>query len=192
VYGSHDGQHERQTGVREVGVKVEESREAAAIRLRAPDAPNLWDDIRLQKLWLAMERKQWRSLAVLGASASINSHPIAELLAQLAWRYRGQPSSVSDLRDLSMRLIDYEVREMRSQIDMGSRLIVSLRSIFENPTATPVAKETDAVILLVAVGITTFKQAEETIAAIGRERVLGSILLGGKKPKRRARGDRPG
>jgi hypothetical protein len=56
-------------------------------------------------------------------------------------------------------------------------MVVALRSIFENPTAAPIAKQTDAVLLCIALGETNFKSAEETIAAVGRERVLGSIVL---------------
>jgi hypothetical protein len=157
-------------------VKVDQS-PSTELTLRASDAPHLWDDVRLQKLWLALERRTWHSLAVLGASRSINSLHIAEMIAQLAWRYRGQPSSVSDLRDLSMRLIDYEVREMRAQVASGTRLVVALRSVFENPTAAPIAKHVDGVLLIIAVDNTKFKEAEETIVAVGRDRVLGTILL---------------
>ena len=39
-------------------------------------------------------------LSVLGASDGVDTIQIAEILAQLAWRYRGQPSSVCDFRDL--------------------------------------------------------------------------------------------
>jgi hypothetical protein len=138
---------------------------------------SIWDDLRLQKLWLAMEKKQWRSLAVIAASKSMETLRIAELIAELAWRYRGQPSSVSDLRDLRIRLLEYEVQELQNQVERGTRLVVALRSIFENPTAAQVAKEVDAVLVCIALGETDFKAAEETIDAVGRERVIGSIVL---------------
>ncbi|MGO9838156.1 MAG: hypothetical protein ACLP1X_28575 [Polyangiaceae bacterium] len=158
-------------------MKSDPAPSAALVVQHPPNLRNVWDDVRLQKLWLQVERREWRSLAVLSASKSVETIQLGELLAQLAWRYRGQPSSVCDLRDLSMRLIDYEIREMRAQMDAGTRLIVVLRSIFENPTSTPVAKQADAVLLCIALGETSFKQAEETIAAVGRDRVLGSIVL---------------
>jgi hypothetical protein len=76
-----------------------------------------------------------------------------------------------------MRLIDYQVQELQIQIDAGTRLVVALQSIFENPTAAPIAKHTDAVLVCIALGRTRLKEVEETIAAVGRERVLGSIVL---------------
>jgi hypothetical protein len=153
--------------------------------LARTEAPNVLDDVRLQRLWLAAQRKEWRSLAVLGASKSVETLPIAEMLAQLAWRYHGQPSAVCDLRDLSMRLIDYQIREVHAQVDAGTRVLLALRSIFENPTATPVARRADAVIVCVGLGKTAFKEAEQTIAAVGRERVLGSILVRTRTPSAR-------
>ena len=122
---------------------------------------------------------------VVGASKQVETIQISELLAQLAWRYRGEPSGVCDLRDLSMRLIDYQAAELRSQVASGMRLVVSLRSVFENPTSAPIARETDAVVVCIALGETKFKQVEETLAAVGRERVVGSIVL---RPKRKPTG----
>jgi hypothetical protein len=168
-------------------VKSDPPSASTALELRASDAPNVWDDVRLQKLWLGVERREWRSLSVLGASKSLETMPIAELLAQLAWRYRGEPSGVCDLRDLTMRLFDYGVQEMRTQIEAGMRLIIPLRSIFENPTSALIAKQTDAVLLCIALGETNFKAAEETIAAVGRERVVGSILLRPRKAGKKAK-----
>jgi hypothetical protein len=140
-------------------------------------ASQLWDDVRLQKMWLAVRSQEWRVLAVLAASKSVETYQIAELLAQLAWRYQGQPSSVCDLRDLSLRLVDYQLRELKSQVDAGTRILVSLRSIFENPTATPVARQADAVLLCISLGTTSFKSVEKTIAEVGRERVLGCFVV---------------
>ncbi|HLK37273.1 MAG TPA: hypothetical protein VKU41_11015 [Polyangiaceae bacterium] len=164
-------------------MKADPGHSTALVAVTPPELPNVRDDLRLQKLWLGLERRSWRSLAVLGASAGVETYEISELLAQLAWRYRGQPSSVCDLRDLGMRLVDYEIAEIGRQLEAGLRLIVALRSIFENPTAAPIARNVDAVLVCVALGDTRFKAAEETIAAVGRDRVVGSIVLRPNKVK---------
>jgi hypothetical protein len=158
-------------------VKSDPPSSTSLVSLRPSETRSPWDDVRLQRLWLGVERREWQSLAVLSASRKLETLQIAELLAQLAWRYRGQPSSVCDLRDLSMRLIEYQAQEIRAQVQAGVRLVVALRSIFENPTAAPIAKQMDGVLLCIALGETNLSAAEETIAAVGRERVLGSILL---------------
>jgi hypothetical protein len=156
----------------------------ALVPMQPPPLASIWDDVRLQKLWLSVERKTWRSLAVLPASPLLDAIPMAELLAQLAWRYRGQPSTVCDLRDLTMRLADHEVREMAAQVASGTRVVVALRSVFENPTSAAVAKQTDAVALCIALGETKFRHTQETIDAVGRENIIGTIVLHPKRHRR--------
>jgi hypothetical protein len=163
-------------------MKPDPAPSAPLVALRTPELTNVWDDVRLQKLWLGIDRREWRSLAVLGASRLVETIQLAELLAQLAWRYRGRPSAVCDLRDLSMRLIDYQVQELRAQVEAGTRLVVALRSVFENPTSARLAKQTDAVLLCIALGETKVREAEETIAAVGRDRIIGSIVLRHQRP----------
>jgi hypothetical protein len=150
---------------------------AASTLARPPDLPRSWDDVRLQKLWLATQRREWRSIAILGASKSLDTLPIADLFAKLAWWYRGQPSCVFDLRDLSLRLVEHHVREARTQADEGSCVVIALRSIFENPAAAPIARSADAVVLCVGLGSTDFRAVERTLSEIGSERVLGSIVI---------------
>jgi hypothetical protein len=156
---------------------------SAALVVSSPEKPQVWDDVRLQRLWLATQRRQWRSLAVLAASAGVETLGIAELLAHIAWAYRGQPSCVFDLRDLGLRLADYQMREVRAQVDAGTRVLIALRSTAENPTAVPVARQADAVVLCIGIGETRFKSAERTINEVGRDRVLGSIIV--REPARR-------
>jgi hypothetical protein len=152
-----------------------------------PGSTSPWDDVRLQRLWLAAGRRPWRSLAVISAGDAIETPPIAGLLAQLAWRYLGQPSMVCDLRDLTMRLVEYQIREMQMLADPDARVVIALRSIFENPTALLVAREVDAVILCINLGKTDLRQAEQTIKEIGRERILGSVIVGAKVQKKNAK-----
>jgi hypothetical protein len=147
----------------------------------------VWEDVRLQKLWLATQRREWRSLAILAASKGVDTLPIAELLAHVAWAYRGQPSCVFDLRDLGLRLADYQMREVKAQVDGGASVLIALRSTSENPTAVPLARQADAVVLCIGMGETRLKSAERTIAEVGRDRVLGSIIVRAKQPQKGAR-----
>jgi hypothetical protein len=154
---------------------------------RSAAGTHVWDDVPLQKLWLATQRREWRSLAVLAASSGVDTLPIAQLLAHAAWAYRGQPSCVFDLRELGLRLAAYQMREVRSQIEAGASVLIALRSTSENPTAVAVARQADAIVLCIGMGETRFKSAERTIAEVGRENVLGSIVVRRQDRKNGAR-----
>jgi hypothetical protein len=147
-------------------------------------ATNAWEDARLQKLWLATQRREWRSLAVAGAGEGVETLKVSEMLAQIAWAYRGQPSCVFDLRDLSLRLADYQMREVQTQVEAGVRALLALRSTSENPTAIPLARLADAVVLCIDLAKTRFDAAERTMAEIGRDRVIGAILVRGHERRK--------
>jgi hypothetical protein len=148
-------------------------------------------DVGLQELWLATQRRAWRSLAVVSASAGLPTIDSANKLAQLAWRYNGESTCVFDLFDVSLRIVEHQLREIHEQVLAGHRVFVALRSVAENPAALPIARATDALVLCVALGKTDVKSAQRTIGAIGRERFLGSILVGGGSADGLA-GRRPG
>jgi len=158
---------------------------SAALAL-APPLARAWDGMRWQKLWLATQRRDWQSLAVLAGGDGVETMEIAELLARVAWAYRGRPSCVFDLRDLSLRLADYQLREVEAQVAAGNRVFIALRAASENPTAIPIARKADAVVLCVRLGQTQFKSVERTIAEVGRDRILGSIVV--RDPKAPVRG----
>jgi hypothetical protein len=138
---------------------------------------DFFNDVRLQQLWLATQQRAWRSLAVVSASAGLPTIDSANMLAKMAWRYSGEPTSVFDLRDVSLRLVEHQLREIHVQVAAGDRVFVALRSVAENPAAVPIARASDALILCVALGKTDMKSAQRTIDAIGRERFLGSVLV---------------
>jgi hypothetical protein len=154
------------------------------LALREGAAANVLDDVRLQKLWLATQRKKWRSLAIVAGSKKVDTLVVAETLAKIAWWYRGEPSCVFDLRDLSLRLVAYQVNEVHGQIEGGALVVIALRSIFENPTTVPIAHSADAIVLCLALGKTLIADAEATIAEVGRDRVIGSIVLRPSKARR--------
>jgi hypothetical protein len=164
---------------------------SSKLALHAGASPNLADDLRFQQLWLALEKRPWRSLALLAGSKGVATLDVADLLAKVAWWYSGEPTSVFDLRDLSVRLVDHQLRELDQQLAAGDRVFIALRSTLENPSAARVAQACDAVALLVTLGETDMKSAEQTINTVGRERFLGSILLPSGGPVRSGRTANP-
>jgi hypothetical protein len=158
---------------------------STALVRRAPEVPAIGDEVRLQMLWLGLQQRSWRSLAVMAAGEGIETLTVADTLAKIAWAYTGQPSCVFDMRDLNLRLLEHQIRDMAAQLQGGERVFVALRSINENPTAVPLAMAADAVVLCIELGRTDIKAAQRTLAAIGREKFLGTLLVPAM-PKERA------
>jgi hypothetical protein len=137
----------------------------------------LADDVRMQHLWLGLERRPWRSLAIVSASKGVATLAAAHSLAKIAWWYTGAPTCVFDMRDLSLRLLEHQLRDMASQLHGGERVFIALRSTSENPTAVPLAQAADAAVLCVELGKTDMKAAQRTLDAVGRQKFLGTLLV---------------
>src|SRR5262249_32414390 len=128
---------------------------------------------------LSLRRRPWRSLAVVSASKGIATLALSNTLAKMAWWYTGEPTCVFDMRDLSLRLVEYQLRDMASQLEHAKRVFIALRSTSENPTAVPLARAADAAVLCVELGKTDIKGAQKTLDEVGRERFLGTIIVSG-------------
>jgi hypothetical protein len=164
----------------------------ALVLREQPDAVAAVEDVRLQKLWLASQRREWHSLAVLGTNDDVDTMRIAELFAKLSWSYTGKPSCVLDLRELRLRLVEYQQQEIQAQVEAGNCVVVALSSTFQNPTSIPIARSVDAVILCIDMGKASIQAAEQTLDEVGRDRVLGAIVLRERRAKRRDHRDKRG
>jgi hypothetical protein len=149
------------------------------IVVHVPSLPNFIDNVRLQHLWLALHRRPWRSLAVMSATKGVATIEVSNTLAKMAWWYAGKATCVLDMRDLSLRLVKHQLDDMAAQFERAQRVFLALRSAAENPTAVLVARAADATVLCVELGKTNIKEALATIEAVGRDRVLGTILVSG-------------
>jgi hypothetical protein len=142
----------------------------------------LADDVRLQQIWLAANARSWRSLAIVAASANVSTIDTANVLAKIAWLYSGEPTSVFDLRGVSLRLVEHQVNDIQARVSLGDRVFIALRSATEDPTAVPIARAADAAVLCLMLGQTDGQSALTTVNAIGRDRFLGSILVPQPRP----------
>jgi hypothetical protein len=160
-----------------VSAKDSQAANGAALIVRPARESRLADDLDMQQLWVALQKKSWRSLALVSASKGVATLPAANDLAKIAWWYTGVPTCVLDMRDLSLRLLEHQLRDMGSQLQGGERIFIALRSSSENPTAVPLAQAADAAVLCVELGKTDARAARRTLEAVGRERFLGTLLV---------------
>jgi hypothetical protein len=150
------------------------SRLPVPMRTARPEAPG---DAAWQKIWLAAQRSDWRSLAIVSAEKGRSTVGVAQMLLRVGWQHRGLPMGLADLRNVPLSHIDAAISQVKAHVDNGDRVIVALGSIFDNPTTVALAQAVDRVLLCVTLGETSGANAEQTVAEIGKERFIGTIIL---------------
>jgi hypothetical protein len=146
----------------------------------------------MQELWFSLMRRPWKSLALVPAHEGGSTLAVARALATIGGRFRGAPLTLLEGHDLDLESAARltlavqtsstswapSAQQERTAVQSDPRTIIALGPVLNNPMAIPVALAAEAVILVLERLVTTRASAERTLQAIGREHVLGAVLLG--------------
>ena len=130
------------------------------------------DAVAWEKIWLATQRRPWRSLAVIPAGPGAFTLGVARALADVGSRHLGLPVRVTDATGVTLSRLEASLSELRAR-----RGIVALGPVLERPASLALARAADAVVLCLVLGESAISGAQQTIDEVGRERFLGSVLL---------------
>lgn len=159
----------------------------------------------LQELWFATRRRDWKSLVVVPASPGSPILHIATALGEVGGAIRMSPVQVvnaegMDLDQIARLVLDIsgETQPEGSADSKASAwtsgsggwdppagrgapaaraTIIAIEAVAENPLNLPLALAADAVLLCVAIGRTRLDDARHTVELIGRDRIVGTVLL---------------
>jgi hypothetical protein len=127
-----------------------------------------------RRIWLATQSRPWRALAIVPGDDGL---PTFEVASRLMWigRSLGDPICVADLRGAThyagafLEIVAYHVSR-------GERIVMPTYTT-DHDLTIPIARGADCVLLCVALGSTRVRRIEETLADVGKDRFVGSILL---------------
>lgn len=139
-----------------------------------------WRDPEWQRLWLAIESQQWRSLALVPASqgAALEfSLIVAVTLSRTGMIHLGRPLQVADATQVPLDQLVRFLSEVRRCTNDGERLLVALPPIDNSPITTSIAQTVDAALLCVLMGKMSFGQGKKTVQQVGHGRFLGSAIF---------------
>lgn len=173
--------------------------------IRGPVADNPEIDFQTQRVWFDLVRRSnWRSLAIVPASAEVDVQPIAFDFARLAAMQPDSrillvdggsqnptmplPSNVQ--RTKTRRFADKELLEeflptLEAELQSGhagtSQVLIAATFLWEKASTIPLVRAADAWVLAVTLGQTKYGEAKETLDLLDRETLLGSVIVAPKK-----------
>ena len=142
-------------------------------------------EIEFQSLWFTLARMPWRSLVVVPAGEGGSAAAVATALADVGRRLRSSPvtflvmagpidyASAGKIVASVARPPD-DVRQRRAP---HGRVIVAIPPVVTEPLGIAVTDAADAVVLCIERGRTRSPSARRTIEMIGRDRIVGCVLV---------------
>jgi hypothetical protein len=139
-----------------------------------------WHDPEWQRLWLAVQSRPWRSLALIpgGQGASLDfSVIVAMTLSQTAMVHLGRPIQVADATQVPLNQLTAFSNEVQRCTSNGERLLVALPPTGGNAITASIAQSTDAAVLCILSTKMSSLDAKRTVKLIGPARFLGSAIF---------------
>lgn len=140
------------------------------------------DDVAWQKLWIATQRRPWRSLAIVPSSAAIDTLSIARTLAAIGQRHLGRKIEVLDVRTVPIHRIEETKTAVAARTRRNEFAILALDPITESASSLALAISADVALLAVLLRATSIEVAEKIIEEVGPDRFLGSFVLHAHRP----------
>lgn len=141
--------------------------------------PQHWKDVEWQQLWLATQRRRWRSLALVPAGEMPPDFTldIAVGLVQTGSLHLGMPIRVADATQVPLAHLMQFTSELDAVVAAGDLVLVALGPVRSNPTTVSLAQSSDCALLCVPLGSSRVSDAKRTVAEIGAQRFLGSAVF---------------
>ncbi len=157
-----------------------------------------WRNPDWQKLWLAVQPRPWRSLAIVPAGPGAPREftvNIATTLARTGMTHLGTPIHVADATRLPLAYLMSFAEELQRYSQEGDLVLVALAAAADNPITVSLAQKTDAALLCVMMEQMRSSDAKKTVDRIGAARFVGSAMFRPSGewsgPKERANGSEP-
>ena len=143
-----------------------------------------------QRVWLAAEEKAWTSLVLVPNDASVDAQTFAESLARTGRVHAETPVRVVNGTGVQLADVQQLIETIAAVSERGERVIVSVDPLSDNAAGIAILRATSAALLLVSLGESLMTSARATIDAIGRDRLIGSVVVKSNKPSTAAAGER--
>ena len=163
-----------------------ESKSEQALALHGESEVATWRDPEWQRLWLAVESRPWRSLALIpaGDGASLDfTLRVAVALSRTGMVHLGSPIQVADATRVPLNQLTPFLDEVRRCANTGERLLVALPPTGNSAICAAIAQATDAAILCVLLHRMSRTQANGTVKLLGPARFLGSAIFHPNPPQ---------
>jgi len=139
-----------------------------------------WQDAEWQRLWLAIQSRPWKTLALIpaGEGASLDFTPrVAMLLSRTGMVHLGRPVQVADATHVPLNQLTAFFNEVARSTSQGERLLIALPPAGKNAITVEIAQASDAALLCILNERMSGSAAKRTVKLVGAARFVGSAIF---------------
>lgn len=148
--------------------------------LPPPGGAERYTRIDWEKLWLATQKRPWRTLALVPAGSSVPEDftlEIAGSLVRTGMLHLGVPIRVADGTRVSIAQLMEFMNEVAAVIEAGDMVLIALGPVAQNPTTVSLAQAADHALLCVPLDRVSVAETKRTLEEIGREHFVGGAAF---------------
>jgi hypothetical protein len=141
---------------------------------------DLWRHPEWQRLWLALQVRPWRSLAIVPAAPGAPKDfalRIALILSRTGMVHLGRPVQVADATNVPLAYLTQLMEEVARCTRDSEHVIVALAPATGSPLTVSIAQATDAALLCVLLERMASTQMKRTVSQIGASHFVGSAIF---------------
>ena len=116
--------------------------------------------------------------------SGIDAGQIADALLVTGRTHGERPLSLVNATSVHLGDVQRLIESITALTTRGDWVIVPVDPVSENPSAVPVVRAASAALLVVRLGESLLPSARAAVEAIGRDRFLGSVVIGEGFPKK--------
>lgn len=158
-------------------MRTERTARDTVLDTRPPPMVRLRERSAWQRVWFALQAAPWRTLALVPGDDDVATIEIANLLA-LIGRSVDEPIGVADVRRVTPRSTSAALDLVAWHVSLGKRIILATRPVDHNIATVPLVQGADQAVLCATLRGTSLSSIEEAVRLIGKDRFLGSVLVG--------------
>jgi hypothetical protein len=151
--------------------------ELARTEAEVAQAPSA-DSAALQRSCVAVLREKWSTLALVAMDPGASGRAVASALVELARSSRLPPVRVLHAAGVPAAQVPGLLDELAAGRAGETRSVVTVSDPRTSPASVPLLLAADAAVLLVRLGATELASIEDALALLGRDHVLGCIVVG--------------
>lgn len=138
-----------------------------------------WKRAEWQRLWLALQKVPWQSLALVpaGEMPPRFTLEIALSLAYTGSLHLGEPVRMADATGVPLTHLKQFIGEIEALRAQGGRLILALGPLRDSATSAAIAQAADQSLLCVPLEMCRMADAKRTLGEVGKHRFLGSAVF---------------